>query len=216
MPYHQSVPVSDYLLKEGLIGRRVALATMLPVCALVAFTVLAPVRFVTHAAELDNVPIPDTIQVNRKTLHLNGYGLRTYSLLAVHIYVASLYLEHLNTNPDEIINSPETKLLIVRFKQNVSSAEARNAWRDGLANNCLASCHLDPSDIEKFLAMVPGMHIGDSYAFLFQERGVTVTVGGQFVGTISSPQFAKTILAMFLGPRPASPRLKEDLLKGHG
>ena len=128
----------------------------------------------------------------------------------------SLYLEHLSTNPEEIIRSPETKLLIVRFEHSVSAEEARKAWHDGLLNNCEAPCHLDPMDVEKFLADVPAMHVGDIYSLLFEQHGATVMVSGQLIGTISSPQFAEAMLATFLGPNPASPRLKRELLGGHG
>ena len=61
---------------------------------------IGPVWFVARAAELDGVQLPDTLQVDGKTLHLNGFGLRTYSLLGIHIYIASLYLEHLSTDPE--------------------------------------------------------------------------------------------------------------------
>jgi hypothetical protein len=168
-----------------------------------------------HAAELDNVQMSDTLQVDGTTLRLNGYGLRTYSILGLHIYVARLYLEHLSTNPEEIIRSPETKLLIVKFERNVSADQARKAWRDGLANNCKTACHLDPKDVEKFLTVVPAMHVGDEYSLFFAQHSATVTVNGQQVGTISSPQFAEAMLATFLGPNPASPKLKQGLLKGH-
>ena len=53
--------------------------------------------------------------------------------------------------------APETKLLIVRFEHSVSAETARKAWHDGLLNNCEAPCHLDPMDVEKFLAVVPAM-----------------------------------------------------------
>ena len=53
--------------------------------------VIAP--YVAHAAKLGDVQMPDTLQVDGKTLHLNGYGLRKYSIFGIHIYVASLYLE---------------------------------------------------------------------------------------------------------------------------
>jgi Chalcone isomerase-like len=42
-----------------------------------------------------------------------------------------------------------------------------------------------------------------------------VTVGGHTVGTVSKPQFAQAMLATFLGPKPGSPSLKHDLLRGH-
>jgi hypothetical protein len=182
-------------------------------CALIVFIIIAP--YVTHAAILDDARLPDTLDVAGKALHLNGYGLRTYSILGIHIYVASLYLEHLSTNPAEIIQSPETKLLIVRFEHSVSAAEARKAWYDGLVNNCKARCHLDPQDVQRFLAAVPAMHAGDNYSLLFNQKGAVVTVSGRPIGTISSPQFAHAMLATFLGPDPASPRLKQELLRGH-
>jgi hypothetical protein len=174
-----------------------------------------PVWCLAQAAEFDGVQLPDTIQAGGKTLQLNGFGRRTYSILGIHIYVASLYLEHLSSDPGQILRSPETKLLNVRFERNVSEEDARKAWRDGLANNCQPPCQLDPSDVEKFLAQVPAMQEGDVFSLLFTQHGATVTVGGQQIGTISKPQFAEAMLATFLGPRPASPSLKRALLRGH-
>jgi hypothetical protein len=196
-------------------SRRSFIRSWLPQPALVTLAILVPFWFVAHAAELDGVQVPDTLQVDGKTLHLNGFGLRTYSILGIHIYVASLYLEHLSTNPEEIIRSPEAKLLTVRFERSVSADDARKAWRDGLENNCEAPCHLDPQDVERFLAVMPAMHVGDNYSLLFTQNGASVTVSGKQIGTDSQPQFAESMLATFLGPKPASPRLKQELLQGH-
>jgi hypothetical protein len=176
---------------------------------------IMPGGFVAHPAELDGVQVPDALQVDGRTLHLNGYGLRTYSILGIHIYVASLYLEHLSTSAEEIVRSPETKLLLVRFERSVSMDQARKAWRDGLVNNCKSPCQLDSKDVEKFLADIPTMHAGDNFSLLFKQHSATVTVGGQQIGTISSPQFAEAMLWTFLGPAPASPKLKQELLGGY-
>ncbi|MGA3398269.1 MAG: chalcone isomerase family protein [Acetobacteraceae bacterium] len=181
----------------------IALATVLPVCC------------VGLAAELDGMQLPDTVEADGRTLHLNGYGLRTYSLLGIHIYVAALYLQYPSTDPEQIIRSPETKLLIVKFERSVSAEAARKAWREGLENNCQAPCLLDPDDVARFLAEMPAMHAGDNYSLLFTPHGATVAVSGQQVGIISRPALAEAILATFLGPRPASPKLKQELLNGH-
>ena len=95
--------------------------------ALILLAMIIPGRFTAHPAELDGMQLPDALQVDGKTLHLNGYGLRTYSILGIHIYVASLYLEHLSTSAEEIIRSPETKLLLVRFERSLSVDQARKA-----------------------------------------------------------------------------------------
>ena len=183
---------------------------------LILAAVILPFWFAAHSAELDGVQLPDTLQVDGKTLHLNGYGLRTYSILGIHIYVASLYLEQLSANPEEIIQSPETKLLLVRFERSVSADQARKAWHDGLVNNCKSPCQLDPKDVEKFLADIPAMHTGDDFSLLFKQYSATVTVGGQRIGTISSTAVRGSDVGDVPGPNPASPRLKQELLQGHG
>ena len=69
-------------------------------CTLIMFMIVSPIWFTAHAVDLDGVQLPATQSVGGKTLYLNGYGLRTYSILGVHIYAASLYLEHLSSNPE--------------------------------------------------------------------------------------------------------------------
>jgi hypothetical protein len=181
---------------------------------LLVFALVGPVCVGARAAELDGVQLPPTLPANGKTLRLNGFGLRTFSPLRLRIYVAALYLEQLNTDPDAILASPETKLLAVTFVRNVSANSARKSWRDGLENNCQAPCHLDPTDLATFLNDVPAMHAGDRFFLVFTPEGATVSLNGQPMGTVSHPQFAEAMLATFLGPRPGSRRLKRELLAG--
>jgi hypothetical protein len=182
--------------------------------ALVIVALLAPVQCLAGTAELDGVRLSDTVQRDGKVLHLNGIGLRTYSILGIHIYVAGLYLEHPSTDAAAIMQSPETKLLKIRFVRNVGAEAARDAWRKGLLNNCRAPCRLDPDDLAHFLALVPAMHAGERYSILFTGLGATVSADGAPLGTIAKPEFASAMLATFLGPTPASPMLKAELLQG--
>jgi hypothetical protein len=168
-----------------------------------------------QAVELDGVQVPDMLQVGGKTLHLNGCGVRTYSILGIHIYAASLYVEHLSTDPNEIIQSSETKLLSIRFEHAVSADQARHAWRTALQSNCIAPCHLDPQDVETFLSRVPAMRPGEYFYLVFSQNTATVSANGAQIGVISQRQFANAVLATFIGPHPASPTLRQELLKGH-
>jgi hypothetical protein len=182
---------------------------------LLIVALLAPVHCLAAVAELDGVQLPLTIVADGKTLYLNGLGLRTYSIFRVHIYVAGLYLEHQSTDASTVLQSPETKLLRIQFVHNVSANAARDAWRKGLENNCPAPCHLDPADVARFLSEVPDMHAGERFSILFTQQGATVTADATSFGTISKPQFVSLMLATFLGPRPASNKLKAELLQGH-
>jgi Chalcone isomerase-like len=183
--------------------------------ALIMFAISAAVPGGAHAMEVDGAQMPDHLEVGGTALHLNGYGIRTYSILAIHIYTAALYLEHLSSDAEAVIHSLQTKLLMVRFEHAVSAERARKAWRAGFENNCIAPCRLDAEDVERFLAMVPEMHENDYFSFLFTRGAVTVSVNGKAIGMISKRPFAEAMLATFLGPHPGTPELKEALLQGH-
>ncbi len=169
-----------------------------------------------NAAEVDGVAFPDTKQVDGKTLVLNGLGLRTWSFLNVHIYIAGLYVEHPTRDPDAIIRSPEAKVLTFRFEHDVAAGQARDAWRKGLTNNCPAPCQLDPNDVERFLAEVPAMHEGDSFELRFAGHMAEIAANGHLLGRVDRAPLADAMLAAFLGPKPGSPALKLALLDGHG
>ena len=111
---------------------------------LTTMVIVGPLPFVAHAAELDGVEMPDTLQVNGKTLFLNGFGRRTFSILGIDIYVAGLYLEQPTTDPDKFIRSQETRLLAIRFERSVSADDARSTWRNNLQLSCKFPCHWIP------------------------------------------------------------------------
>ena len=137
-------------------------------------------------------------------LRLNGMGLRTYSILNVHIYVAGLYLENQSRDADRILRSEEMKVLEIRFLHAVTAEQAKKAWQDGLNENCSVPCQISPRDIERFLVAVPPMSKGDAFTLKFTARGVEVTANGRQIGTIADPKFARLMLATFIGARPAT------------
>ena len=179
---------------------------------ILAAILVTSVRTAT-AAVLDGVAMPEIHIVDGARLRLNGMGLRTYSIFGIHVYVAGLYLEHRSDNPERILHSPEPKVLNIQFLRDIDAERARQAWRDGFANNCrLPECYLDPRDIERFLASIPAIHRGDDTTMVFTSKGVSVTFNGQSLGDISDHHFAETLLATFLGPVPPTPQLKRALL----
>ncbi len=166
------------------------------------------------ATELDGVSLPDSMVVAGRQLVLNGIGLRTYSILGVHIYVAGLYLQQRSSDADAILRSPGIKLLEFRFVRDVGAGDARRSWREGLRNNCTLPCRLPPQEVAQFLAAVPSVHRGDSSALLFAPGRLDVTFDGRSYGTVTDPLLAQVVLATFIGPAPSSPRLKRELLGG--
>lgn len=168
------------------------------------------------AAELGGVALPDTSVVSGVPLHLNGIGLRTYSLLRIHIYVAGLYVQRPSHDAEAILDSPEEKMMLFHFIHDVDVEDARKSWQEGFEDNCLLPCHIAPDDEARFLAAVPPMRAGDSSALIFAPGRLTVTVNGRVVGTITNPMFAWAVLATFIGPKPPTEALKRGLLGDGG
>ena len=169
-----------------------------------------------RAAELDGVVLPDMSAVGSTPLRLNGVGLRTYSILRIHIYVAGLYLQQPTHDPAAILNSPQDKLLVFHFVHDVDAADARKSWQEGFADNCIAPCHIEAADEARFLAAVPAFRAGDYSTMAFAAGRLTIAINGHFVGAISNPGFERAILLTLIGPRPPSAALKRGLLGGRG
>ena len=178
---------------------------------IVAATGLAPLS-AAGAAELLGVALPDISVVDGMQMRLNGIGLRTWSIFKIPIYVAGLYLERPSGDENSILRSPQRKLLRMRFLHDVDAKDARQAWQDGLDQNCTAQCSLDPAAIRQFLAAVPSMHKGDESTMLFTATGMTATLNGRSLGTVPDPNFASALLATFIGAVPPTPQFKRQLL----
>ena len=164
------------------------------------------------AAELDGVAMPDALQAAGTPLHLNGLGMRTFSLFRIHIYVAGLYLQRPSSDAEAILRSDTVKLLDIRFVHDVTADRARDAWISGFRDNCRSPCHLAGQDVDHFLAAVPDFRRGDQSTLLFSGHAVEISVNGRVLGTISDPQFSRAILATFIGAYPPTEPLKRGLL----
>ena len=156
--------------------------------------------------------MPSTETVDLTKLVLNGIGLRTYSFLAIHIYVAGLYLERPSHNADAILASPDLKVLQLHFVHDVSASAMRQAWKKGLLSNCPAPCTLSPALLSRFLAGLRPVHAGDVVTFVFSPNGSSAYYNGQLVGQITNTHFAQLVLAVFLGPHTVAPQLRSELL----
>ena len=187
-------------------GRRIA------AMAWWAVAVLGATLAVAAAAELDGVAMPDTLRVDGVALRLNGMGVRTYSLFRVHIYVAGLYLPQPSSNAEAILQSDATKVLTMHFVHDVSAERARTAWQKGFDANCRAPCHLPQDKVRQFLAAVPDFRVGDESMLVFVGHAVQFRVNGHVMGTVDDGDFARTVLANFIGRSPANDPLKHGLL----
>jgi len=172
--------------------------------------------YVTAAAavELDGVAMPEAQTVAGTRLVVNGLALRTYSFLKVRIYVAGLYLERHSSDANAILDSRQPKLLRFAFLRDVDAEAARKSWPEAFERSCSAPCRLPAESIDHFLAAVPSVREGEISTLLFNDRGMDFLMNGRLVGRVADTEFARIILATFIGQRPTSEEVKAGLLGG--
>ena len=165
------------------------------------------------AAKLAGVTMPDTMSVAGKSLVLNGVGLREATVLKVDVYVAGLYLEHKSFDPAEVVASNEVKLLVLRFVRDVDRGDIVKAWNEGFKNNATVPLARIQPGIDQLNAWMPKLRDGDTLAFAFiPDKGVEVSVNNAPKGTIPGGDFARSLLAIWLGPKPPTGDLKRGLM----
>ena len=120
------------------------------------------------AKTVGGVTFPDTIQVDGKTLVLNGMGARTYTILGIRGYVAGLYLEHPSHDARAIESDPGTKVILLRYLRDASKEQVERQFRAGEQTNCGAGqcTQSDVADWERLIKLSPAVHAGDSTAYI--------------------------------------------------
>ena len=166
------------------------------------------------AATLAGVTLPQTYAVNGQPLSLNGIGLRTFTILEVKGYVAGLYLTQLSHDPQAILASPATKVIVLQFLRSASKADVENEYRAGEKANCAGGgCNpADAADFERLIAAAPAVKEGDTSTYIFTSKSVRVLANDQVVGEFANPDLANRLLAGFIGAHPPSQALKNQLL----
>lgn len=159
------------------------------------------------------VTLPDTLTVGDKTLVLNGMGLREATMLKVDVYVAGLYLEHASSNPAQIVASDQVKLIVLRFKRDVGHDDITKAWSDGFSRNATVPLTEIKPLIARLNSWMPSFDEGDTLAFTVTPgKGVAVDINGVRKGVLGDDNFARSLVSIWLGPRPPTTALKTGML----
>lgn len=169
------------------------------------------------AREISGVTLKEQIRLapNGPVLSLNGAGLRR-TFMIVKTYVGALYLETPSEEPQDIMDSQESKRMLFHvLLSRVSARKVARALRDALVLNVTDEAYkfLKPS-VEQFLGMFDGtLHEGDEcYIDYLPGVGTRVTVAGVDKGIIPGEAFYRAMLAIWVGENPVSRTLKAEIL----
>ena len=171
----------------------------------------------SRAVEIAGTPIDESARVFGKELSLNGAGVRTAML--VKVYVAALYLQQKSKDADEVIESRQSKRLLMVFKRNLKSNIVSAAFRDGIRNNAdeadLLILKPRMEQLERAVARHGEVREGDRLAIDFAMDGsVDLVYNDKLEESIPGPQFGPAMLKIWLGNVPVADDLKNALLAG--
>ncbi len=180
---------------------------------LFAFLVVLATGFAAHAAKLEGVTMPDTKMVEGKQLVLNGLGIREATVFKVDVYIAGLYLEKKTSNPEEVIDSKQTKQVFQHFVREVGKDDVTEAWSEGMENNAGGGYAALEDRVATLNGWMADMKVGDKMSYTWVPgTGVVVEVKGQKKGTIPGDDFAKVMWKVWFGPNPPNSGLKKGML----
>ncbi len=165
-----------------------------------------------QAGSLAGVTLPDSAQVGGQTLVLNGMGLREKYF--IDIYVGTLYLPARTKSAEEAIQADVPKRIVMSFiYKEVTADQMKETFAEGLAQ--LPNKDALAPAFAKLSGMMATVHAGDVVTLDYVPgAGITVDFNGQTKGTIAGLDFMKAVWSIYLGPAPASAKLKAGMLGG--
>jgi long-chain acyl-CoA synthetase len=167
-----------------------------------------------HAAEVAGVRVDDAIKVGNSELVLNGAGLR--SKLFIKVYVGALYVGQKATTPAAIYDSPQPRRMLMRMMRDLDADSLSSALDEGLRNNHsaaeLAEIKTQADQLGGIMKGIGKAREGDTIGIDFSADGVAVSLNGEMRGKVAGAGFAKALLKVWLGDKPADASLKKALL----
>ncbi len=167
-----------------------------------------------QAAEVAGVRVEEKLRVGSNELVLNGAGLRTRFFIKV--YVGALYVDAKASSPAAIIDSNAPRRVSLRLLRDLEAESLHSALDEGLRNNLSAA---ELSDLkgpaEQLAGIMKGIgkvKEGDTVAIDFSEAGVSVSQNGEARGKVAGAAFARALLKVWLGDKPADAALKKAML----
>jgi hypothetical protein len=173
---------------------------------------IAMMSFTASAGELLGVKMPDSLSAGGKELKLNGMGLRKKAFFKV--YVAGLYLEAANGDPDKIIATDGVRRVDMSMLRDLEKGKIITAIKEGIENNSPKEKAAAVKDrLDKFAGAIPDLKEGQTLSITYVPgKGTTVKGAGGSEMTVEGKDFADAVFLVWLGKDPVDGDLKKGML----
>jgi hypothetical protein len=196
--------VLERLLRESKMSKKHLIPLVL------IFIIMSPV---SHAREIEGINMPESLEVGKSKLILNGAGVR--SKFFMDLYVGGLYLQNKSNNPKEIIEADEPMAIRLHIISSlITSKKMENATREGFENATEGNIEPIKSQIEKFISVFQEkIDEDDIFDMIYSPgKGVEVYKNGEFKSRIEGLAFKRALFGIWLSDKPAQKSLKKEML----
>lgn len=151
---------------------------------------------------LNGVTMPSTVEVEGRTLHLNGMALRKKFI--VKVYVGGLYLSSPSSSPDEVLAADAPRQMVMHFiSGHGTKSKMCGAWNDGLEDNTPGASAELKQQFADLCGMMVDIKNGESLVLTYlPETGTKIEIGGTERGVVAGKEFADAVLRCWIGPKP--------------
>jgi hypothetical protein len=164
--------------------------------------------------EQDGVTIPRTIEIQKKSLQLNGFGTRSKAW--VDVYVQALYLSQLSQDGDFIVDSEADMAIRIQITSKlVTSHKLTKNMEIGFEKSCGNNLAAMQPRIDMLKSMLADKIVEKDVfilAYNTLEESVSVYKNDELKGKIPGLDFKKALFGIWLSNEPADKDLKEELL----
>ncbi len=153
------------------------------------------------AGTLAGVTLPDKVDVDGKSLVLNGMGLR--KKFVIKVYVAGLYLPQKEKAPAKVLGADVPRRMVLHFIYNVDKEQMCTAWDDGLKANTPGASAEVKKNFATLCGWMDGVGEGQKLVMTYVPgTGTAVEVAGKVKGTLPGKPTADAILSTWIGKNP--------------
>lgn len=169
-----------------------------------------------RTGELAGIILPEETLVDEKILVLNGMGVREATWLRIKAYFAGLQVTTQSSEADAILRSELPKKIVFVFTRSVGRKRIVEEWDESLeASSGEDAAALHDRVATPYTWMPDSVRKGDRMVLTYLPgKGVVVEMKGAAKGTIPGAEFARALLAIWLGAKPPDRSLESGLPGG--
>lgn len=166
------------------------------------------------AKEIEGIKVPGKMQVDGKTLTLQGAGVRSVSFLGlpVKVYVGAFYASQQVTSLDNAVSTSKPMQFDFTFLRSVGQSDVTKSWNAQFAASNTYTYPGLEQDLAKFVAAFGPLNTGDVESVRLLDGETQVFDKGQLKATIPGQNFQKAFLSLWLGSKPVTPELKKAFM----